>query len=115
MRPDAAREAKKLLDLLQNSGPQYVEAVNRAITYAYGTRFLALEYSGANAREKSFVCFSEATYSNDIKSCRSTEDYIIQLFGGPIDWRSTKQKTVTTSSTEAELLCLTHTAKELYG
>ena len=46
---------------------------------------------------------------------QSTEGYLFQLFGGPIDWRSTKQKTVTTSSTEAELLALTHAAKELYG
>jgi len=37
---------------------------------------------------------------------------LFKLFGGPIDWHSTKQKTVTTSSTEAELLALSHAAKE---
>jgi hypothetical protein len=31
-----------------------------------------------------------------------------------VDWKSTKQKTVTTSSTEAELLALSHAAKETY-
>jgi len=34
------------------------------------------------------------------------------LFGGPIDWRAAKQKTVTTSTTEAELLALSHTTKD---
>jgi hypothetical protein len=34
------------------------------------------------------------------------------LFGGAIDWRAAKQKTVTTLSTEAELLALLRTAKE---
>lgn len=34
------------------------------------------------------------------------------LFGGPISWKAGKQDTVTTSSTEAELLAFTHTAKE---
>jgi hypothetical protein len=34
------------------------------------------------------------------------------LFGGPIAWRANKQDTVTTSSTEAELLALSQTAKE---
>jgi hypothetical protein len=34
------------------------------------------------------------------------------LFGGPIAWRANKQVTVTTSSTEAELLALSQTAKE---
>ena len=34
------------------------------------------------------------------------------LFGGPIAWRANKQDTVTTSSTEAELLAVSQTAKE---
>jgi len=34
------------------------------------------------------------------------------LFGGPITWRANKQDTVTTSSTEAELLAMSQTAKE---
>ena len=36
----------------------------------------------------------------------------MMLFGGPISWRANKQDTVTTSSTEAELLALSQTAKE---
>jgi hypothetical protein len=36
----------------------------------------------------------------------------MMLFGGPIAWRANKQDTVTTSSTEAELLALSQTAKE---
>ena len=35
------------------------------------------------------------------------------LFGGPIHWNSSKQSTVTTSSTEAELLSLSNAAKEV--
>jgi hypothetical protein len=34
------------------------------------------------------------------------------LFGGLIAWRANKQDTVTTSTTEAELLALSQTAKE---
>lgn len=34
------------------------------------------------------------------------------LFGGAVSWKAGKQDTVTTSSTEAELLTFTHTAKE---
>ena len=36
----------------------------------------------------------------------------MKLFGGPVAWRANKQDTVTTSSTEAELLALSQTAKE---
>jgi hypothetical protein len=36
----------------------------------------------------------------------------MKLFGGPIAWRANKQDTVTTSSTKAESLALSQTAKE---
>jgi hypothetical protein len=37
---------------------------------------------------------------------------MMKLFGGPIAWRANKQDTVTTSSTEAELLAISQAAKE---
>lgn len=43
---------------------------------------------------------------------KSSQDHLITLFGGPIAWKSGKQDTITTSSTEAELLALTAVAKE---
>jgi hypothetical protein len=36
----------------------------------------------------------------------------MKLFGGVIGWRASKQETVTTSTTEAELLVLSQAAKE---
>ena len=38
---------------------------------------------------------------------------MIKFFRGPVAWRANKQNTVTTSSTEAELLAISQTAKEL--
>lgn len=37
---------------------------------------------------------------------------LITLFNGPVAWQSNKQKTVMTSTAEAELLSLSHTARE---
>jgi hypothetical protein len=59
-----------------------------------------------------FLCASDAAFADDRATRRSTGGYLFQLFGGPIDWHSTKQKTVTISSTEAELLVLTYATKE---
>jgi hypothetical protein len=43
---------------------------------------------------------------------KSSQGYVMKLFGGPVAWRANKQDTITTSSTEAELLALSQTAKE---
>jgi hypothetical protein len=59
-----------------------------------------------------FLCSSDAAFADDKLTRRSSDGYLFQLFGGAIDWRAAKQKTVTTSSTEAELLALLRTAKE---
>jgi len=73
---------------------------------------MAIEFSASDTRQV-FTCASDAAFADDPVTRYSTEGYLFKLFGGPIDWRSTKQKTVTTSSTEAELLALSHAAKEV--
>jgi hypothetical protein len=109
-RPDVARTANKLSEYLMNPSPAHHQAVDRAIQYLYGTKSLAIEFSrDADA----FLCASDAAFADNADR-KSTEGYLFKLFGGPIDWRATKQKTVTTSTTEAELLALSHTTKDYY-
>ena len=110
-RADVAFTAAKLSEFLQNPSPQHQGAINRALTYLNGTKTLAIEYSKRS--DKVFLGASDASFADDSVTRRSTEGYLFQLFGGCIDWRSIKQRTVTTSSTEAELLALSHGAKEV--
>lgn len=56
--------------------------------------------------------FSDASYG-DNPDRKSLEGYICLLFGGPVDWKTSKQKTVTTSTTEAKLLALSETGRSL--
>ena len=58
-----------------------------------------------------FHCSSDAAFA-DNPDRKSSHGYLFKLYGGAIAWKATKQPTVTTSSTEAELLALTTTAKE---
>ena len=43
---------------------------------------------------------------------KSSQGFATKLFGGLIAWRANKQNTVTTSTTETELLALSQAAKE---
>jgi hypothetical protein len=61
-----------------------------------------------------FQCSSDAAYADDSTTRKSTEGYLFKLFGGPVDWKSAKQKMVTKSTAEAELLALSHVCSKLY-
>jgi len=55
---------------------------------------------------------SDASFADNSVDRKSSQGFLIQLFGGSVDWRANKQDTVTTSTTEAELLAISQAAKE---
>ena len=57
---------------------------------------------------KIFEGSSDASYNDDLATRWSSERYVFRLFDCSIDWQAIRQNTVTTSTTEAELLALTH-------
>jgi hypothetical protein len=122
-RPDIAFCTKILAQNLKNPGPQHLAAGYRCVDYLEDTKYLALEYGGtaisapvfsaANdpegpLTEPAFVAASDAAFADDVQSRRSTEGMALKLFGGIFDWLSRLQSTVTTSTTEAELLAVAH-------
>ncbi|RKK23804.1 hypothetical protein BFJ67_g16964 [Fusarium oxysporum f. sp. cepae] len=56
--------------------------------------------------------FRDASFADNTIDQKSSQAYVMKLFGGTIGWRANKQDTVTTSITEAELLALAQAAKE---
>ncbi|EDN08978.1 predicted protein [Histoplasma mississippiense (nom. inval.)] len=54
---------------------------------------------------------SDASFADNSER-RSTEGYIFKLFEGPVDWKSKRQRIITTSTTEAELLAISQAGKE---
>lgn len=110
-RPDISFATSKLAQYLQNSTLDHLAAADRVISYSYSTKNLAIQYSRTEISDI-FMCASDAAFADDEMTRKSSDGYLFQLYGGPIDWRAAKQSTVTTSSTEAELLALSRTAKE---
>lgn len=115
-RPDVAFACNKLSQFLQNPSKAHMVAADRIILYLNGTRTYAIEFSYGDFDEIKayFDAFSDSAFADDSTSRKSTMGFIFKLFGGPIDWKSSKGKTVTTSSTEAELLALSRVAIDLY-
>jgi len=106
-RPDTAWITKELATFNQNPSPDHREATERLLRYLYGSRYLALQFGGTDIEfidgEPIFRATSNASFADDVTTRRSTQGFLFQLLGGTIDWKSTKQDSVSTSTTEAEL------------
>jgi hypothetical protein len=112
-RPDISRAVSKLSEFLRNPSKHHRDAADHLIQYLQGTKCLAIEYSGDTTQKVIFLASSDAAFADHESTRHSSNGFVFQLFNGPIHWAATKQNTVTTSSTEAELLALTLAAKEL--
>jgi hypothetical protein len=111
VRPDIAFAASFLSRFLTNPSVHHIRAAKRVIGYLFCTRYCSLCY-GTSREAEFLIMASDASHGDDLDTRRSTQGYIVFLYGGPIVWKSTRQATVTTSSTEAELLAVSSTARE---
>jgi hypothetical protein len=94
--------------------------VNHVWRYLYGTRHLAIRASKQIAESSSYVWdkslfygASDAAFTDDVECRRSSHGYLFKLYGMPIDWKATRQRSVTKSTTEAELIALSATGGEM--
>ena len=107
------KTVSKLLKFSQNPLLIYDATATKTIAHFYQTKTFAIKYSNKNVKNYIFAKASDTAFKNNLVSRKSTEGYLFTLYGGPIDWRSAKQKFVTKLSTEAELLGLSHAATKL--
>ena len=64
-----------------NLSAKHHEAADKAIGYLYGTKSLAIQYSG---NEDSILYASDVAYA-DHDDRKSTEGFLFKLFGGAVE------------------------------
>jgi transposase InsO family protein len=116
-RPDIAFAISRLSRYNTNPNESHHNAADRVLRYLYNTRGYCIQYGSTNTMtariyDGDLICASDASFADNTPDRKTSQGYIMTLFGGPIAWRANKQDTVTTSSTEAELLAMSQTAKE---
>lgn len=107
-RPDVAFAVSQLARYNQNPSLKHHKAADRTLLYLKASHGLALQLGGGD----DFDVASDASFAENLPDRKSSQAYVMKLFGGVIGWRANKQATVTTSTTEAELLALSQAAKE---
>jgi hypothetical protein len=127
-RPDVARAHSVLARHLQNPGQKHMYAACHVWRYLIGTKHLAIRASAdkqqgitsitmlsqqEHEHEPLFYGASDAAFADEPETRRSSQGYIFKLYGLPIDWKATVQRSVTKSTTEAELLSLSTAGSEM--
>ena len=107
-RPDIAFATSRLARFLTNPGLEHQAAADRVLLYLLKTNTFCLRLGGGNSLQVA----SDASFADNTLDRKSSQGFAIKLFGGLIAWKANKQDTVTTSTTEAELLALSQVAKE---
>jgi hypothetical protein len=112
-RPDVARTCSRLAEFARNPSPAHHLAADRAIAYLYQTRGYAIQFSGDTIdTDQMIIRASDASFADDPNTRHSSQGYILKLFGGPVDWKATKQNHVMKSSTDAELTAVSSAVSE---
>lgn len=107
-RPDIAFAVSRLARFLVNPSDEHHRAADRVLLYLLSTKDLVLTLGGGEGLQVA----SDASFADNTLDRKSSQGYAIKLYGALIAWRASKQDTVTTSTTEAELLALAQVAKE---
>ena len=83
-RPDIAFTVSRLFRFNQQPGSQHHEAADRLYDYLFLTKDYCIHYGGEVHDLSSFICASDASFDDNTLDRKSSQGYIMKLFGGEI-------------------------------
>jgi len=109
-RLDIAHAVGVVSRYMSNPGKQHWEAVKWIMRYLKGSSETCLTFTAGGLKLEGFV---DADLAGDVDSRKSTTGYVYTLGGTVVSWSSTLQKIVALSTTEAEYVAVSESAKEI--
>ena len=98
---------------MASPGTSHLIAAKRILRYLKGNSNIVLCYSPSNTHNQILIPYSDASWGGEIHDARSITGTCILLNGAAVSWQSKRQQTTALSSTEAEYMAITETAKTL--
>src|SRR6266480_4769844 len=109
-RPDIAFALGRLSQFIREPAEHHGRALKRVMRYLRSTIKLRLRFGPWG--DLRLVVYSDADYAADKTDRKSISGAIGTLWGAAIFWLSRKQRSVSTSTTEAEYIAMSTTAKQ---
>lgn len=109
-RPDISYAVNKLASYADSVKSSHWSGVKRIFRYLKSSSDLGLYYK---ANDNSIISFSDSDFAGDIDTKKSTSGILLLVNGAPVGWRSSKQTTVATSTTNAEFISASLATSEI--
>jgi hypothetical protein len=87
-----------------------MQLIDDLLLYLYQHKDYALMFDGLC--DQGLDVYTDASFGDDPEDRKSSQGWLMTLFGTPVAWRSNKQPIVTGSTTEAEILSFVSATKE---
>jgi hypothetical protein len=115
-RPDIAFAASRFAQFNYCYNDSYIILIDGVIRYLWAIRGYIIRYNGqingGSEFAKAFICHNDASFIDDVTDRKSSQGYIMMLFGGLISYRANRQNTVTMLTIEAKFLALSQTVRK---
>lgn len=113
-RPDISFATSKLAERMSAPSEKDWKNAQLVLRYLRFTINTGISYRSASSAPTLVLdAYADADYANCSLTRQSRTGYVIRLCGVPISWSAIRQKCVTLSTTEAEFVAATESAKEL--
>lgn len=109
-RPDIAHATAIAARFNANPSQEHMDHVNQIFAYLKRKPTLGLKYRAGTKPE--LIGYVDSDHAGCLDTRRSTTGYIFLLGGSPVSWCSQRQKTVSTSTPQAEYTAAAEAAKE---
>jgi hypothetical protein len=109
-RPDISFALGKLSQFLSDPAEHHGQALKGLMRYLRSNPNLGITFRDSGSPD--LIGYSDSDYAMDKTDRKSTLGYVFMLGNGPIAWISRKQKSVATSTAEAEYIAMSTAAKE---
>ena len=90
IRPDIVFTASQLARFNTNPSNIHHKTADRTIQYLYSMKEKVLRYEGDDNEACSFIYASDASFADNTLDRKSSQGYIMLLFGGAIAWKINK-------------------------
>jgi hypothetical protein len=112
-RPDLSFATNELAKVNSNPSEIHLKMAYRVLRYLKGTANLGLTYTKDLDNANQLLGWADADFAACTDTRRSISAYILMMNGGAVSWKSRQQKSVATSTSQAEFVSASWAADEI--